>query len=332
MRALVTGGAGFIGSHLVDALIKEGHRVTVVDDLSTGRLENLAQQKGNPRLKFVRADITRLKAIVPFFRRTDVVFHLAAKADIVPSIVNPMVYYTANVTGTLCVVEACRLSGVEKIVYAASSSCYGIPCKFPTPETAPIALQYPYALTKYLGEETLLHWGQVYGISVVSLRLFNVFGERSRTSGAYGAVLGVFLAQQLSGKPFTIVGDGEQKRDFVYVTDVARAFIKAQSVRVAHKIFNVGTGKPRSINYLAKLLGGKRVHIARRPGEPECTWADITRIRKEFGWQPQVSFEDGVKRVLAAREYWRGAPVWTPKKIKAATKDWFRFLSLKEIR
>ncbi|MBN1870821.1 MAG: SDR family oxidoreductase [Candidatus Omnitrophica bacterium] len=325
-KVLVTGGAGFIGSHLVDRLLAGGYSVTVIDNFSTGRALNLSHCQKD--ITLIEADITDFGKISPLFKGIDCVFHLAALADIVPSIVNPRAYYLTNVLGTMNVLEASRLAGVRKLVYTASSSCYGIPPEgfYPTLETAPINPQYPYALTKYLGEETALHWGQVYGLPAISLRLFNVYGPRSRTSGTYGAVFGVFLAQKLKGKPLTVVGDGNQVRDFVYVTDVAEAFFSAGFSDVQSGIFNVGTGNPQSVNKLVSLLGGAKVHIPKRPGEPDMTWANIQRIKSELGWEPRVSFEEGVAKILEHIDYWREAPVWTPEKIEEATKDWFRYL------
>src|ERR1700680_3443192 len=224
---IVTGGAGFIGSHLVDALVAEGRSVLVIDDLAVGRPSNLAQHAANPRFRFVEASVSDRARMKELFEGADRVFHLAAMADIVPSVQNPRPYFDANVNGSYAVIEAVRHHGVRKLLYAASSSCYGIPDIYPTPETAAINPRYPYALTKYLGEQILLHWGQVYDIPVTSLRLFNVYGPRARTSGTYGAVFGVFLAQRLAGMPLTIVGDGTQTRDFTYVTDVVRAFLRA---------------------------------------------------------------------------------------------------------
>ena len=327
MKTLITGGAGFIGSHLVDKLLQEGFSVTVLDNFSTGRPENLEHHKNNGNLKIVKADISDFEAILPYFKGIDTVFHIAALADIVPSIVNPAGYYKANVDGTFNVVESARLQGVKKLVYAASSSCYGIPDVYPTKETADIRPQYPYALTKYLGEQLVLHWGQVYKLPVVSLRLFNVYGPRSRTSGTYGAVFGVFLAQKLNNKPFTVVGDGKQTRDFVFVTDVANAFFMAASVDCQQEIMNVGSGGTYSVNRLVELLNGKVEYIPKRPGEPDCTFADATKIRKLIGWSPKISFERGVRLIVDNIEYWRSAPVWTPEKIEVATKDWFKYLS-----
>jgi len=325
-NVLVTGGAGFIGSHLVDRLIKDGHRVTVIDNFSTGRPNNLEHCKDD--IELVQADIADFEKIRSYFQKKDIVFHLAALADIVPSIVKPRGYYATNVMGTMNVVEASRLAGVKKLIYTASSSCYGIPPEdyYPTSETAPISPLYPYALTKYLGEETALHWGQVYDLPVISLRLFNVYGPRSRTSGTYGAVFGVFLAQKLDGKPYTVVGDGNQTRDFVYVRDVADAFAVAGFSELKSGIFNVGTGEPQSVNKLVSLLEGEKIHIPKRPGEPDSTWADISAIKSQLGWEPEISFEEGVAKILKQIDYWKEAPVWTPDKIEEATKDWFKYL------
>jgi UDP-glucose 4-epimerase len=325
-RTLVTGGAGFIGSHMVERLLNEGHHVTVLDNFSTGRPQNLNHLKDNPNLVVQEVDIANLQAITPLFEGIAWVFHMAALADIVPSIRNPLAYYHSNVTGTLSVLEAARSAKVKRFLYTASSSCYGLPDVFPTPETAAIHPMYPYALTKYLGEQTALHWSQVYGLPVVSLRLFNVYGPRSRTSGTYGAVFGVFLAQKLGGKPYTVVGDGTQTRDFTFVTDIVDAFITAARSNVSGEIFNVGSGNTYSVNRLVELLGGEITYIPKRPGEPDCTFADTHKIEQLLGWHAQVSFENGVAAMLRNIEYWREAPVWTPDSISVATREWFEYL------
>ncbi len=324
---VVTGGAGFIGSHLTERLIQDGHQVMVLDNLSTGRLQNLKAIEANPRLHFLNIDVSNFEGICNCFKGIDWVFHLAALADIVPSVTEPLKYHRANVEATIAVLEASRINGIKKFIYAASSSCYGIPDVYPAAETAIIQPQYPYALTKYVAELYAFHWEKIYRLPVVSLRLFNVYGLRSRTSGAYGAVLGVFLAQKLKKAPFTIVGDGRQKRDFIFVSDVVDAFIKAASARVENEIFNVGSGNPQSIDKLAALLGAdKKVYIPKRPGEPDCTWADITKIGRMLGWRPAVSFEQGINIVLENIDYWKDAVVWTPESIEKATKEWFQYL------
>lgn len=327
MRTLVTGGAGFIGSHLVDRLLADKHQVLVLDNFTTGRLDNLKQHKGNKRLTIKKVDIgSDLSNWAHWFRKIDWVFHLAAQADIVPSIVKPLDYHHSNVDGTVNVLEASKKAGIKRFIYAASSSCYGIPDVYPTPESAPCKPQYPYALTKYLGEQYVLHWGQIYKLPVISLRLFNVYGPRSRTSGTYGAVFGTFLAQKLAGKPFTVVGDGNQTRDFTFVSDIIEAIMAAVKSNLVNEMFNVGSGNTYSVNTLVKLLKGKVTYIPKRPGEPDCTLADITKIRKYLGWTPKVSFEKGVEILLKNIDYWKVAPVWTAEKIKLATKDWFKYL------
>jgi len=322
----VTGGAGFIGSHVVDLLVDKGIHVGVVDNLVTGRLENLARHTGDRGVILYSADLNTVPVDSEWFSGVDYVFHFGGIGDIVPSIERPLDYMQANVMGTLRVLEAARRAGVRKFVYAASSSCYGSTPEVPTLETAPIAPGYPYALSKYLGECAVLHWGEVYALPVVSLRIFNAYGPRVRTSGAYGAVFGVFLAQKLKGRPFTVVGDSTQTRDFVYVTDVAQAFLLAAESSCVNEVFNLGAGQPQSVNRLVDLLGGDVVHVPKRPGEPDCTWADTRKIRARLGWSPRVSFEDGVNRMLQHIEYWSDAPVWDPWSIEAATEAWFRYL------
>ena len=324
--AIVTGGAGFIGSHMVDLLVDRGFRVHVIDSLVGGRAANLARHRANPDVALDERDVRALAPDDKLFADVRFVFHYAGIGDIVPSIERPIEYMSANVQGTVHVLEAARHAGARKVVYAASSSCYGL-ATVPTREDHPIAPQYPYALSKYLGEQAMLHWHHVYGLPVNSVRIFNAYGTRSRTSGAYGAVFGVFLRQKLAGKPFTVVGDGTQKRDFLYVTDVAGAFLAAAETDKMGEIWNLGAGNPQSVNRLVELLGGAVVHIPKRPGEPDCTWADIGKIKRELGWMPTVSFEEGVNRILADIDYWREAPLWDPDSIARATKVWFQMLS-----
>jgi UDP-glucose 4-epimerase len=326
-RAIVTGGAGFIGSHMVDLLIERGFHVTVIDNLSRGRLNNLAQHRGDPRCEVHQVDVTTLPSESDLFRGAKYVFHFAGLGDIVPSIEHPLEYMHANVDGTLAVLESARCAGVEKVVYAASSSCYGASPPLPTDEAAPINPQYPYALSKYLGEAAVLHWAQVYRLPCVSIRIFNAYGPRVRTTGVYGAVFGVFLAQKLKSKPLTVVGDGTQRRDFVYVTDVARAFLAAAESNESGEIFNLGAGNPQSINRLVELIGGEVIYVPKRPGEPDCTWADTRKIREHVGWEPRVDFDVGVAAMLRDIHRWEDAPVWDPTSIAAATKTWFEFMT-----
>ena len=324
MKVVVTGGAGFIGSHLVDVLVEGGHEVVILDNLSTGRFINIKHIRDH--IKLIECDIGVAGDWSAEFNRVDHVFHLAALADIVPSIQEPDAYFRTNVDGTYNVLRASQKAGAKRFLYVASSSSYGFPDTYPTSENAAIRPQYPYALTKYIGEELVMHWAKVYQLPALSVRFFNVYGPRSRTSGTYGAVFGVFLAQKLAGEPFTVVGDGEQTRDFTYVTDVVQALITASNSDQTGKAYNVGSGVTVSVNELVELLGGDKVYIPKRPGEPDCTHADISQIRKELGWKPQVTIEEGVMEMLKHIEYWREAPVWTPDSIAGATRDWFRYL------
>lgn len=323
-KYIITGGAGFIGSHLVEYLVKQNKKVVVIDNLSTGRLENIKEFK--KKIKFIDSDISKNGKWINEFKGKYYVFHLAALADIVPSIQNPTEYFNSNVQSTLNLLQACRKGKILKFLYSASSSCYGIPNRFPTKETQKIDPMYPYALTKKMAEDMIIHWSKIYKIPYISLRLFNVYGTRSRTSGTYGAMFGVFLAQKLSKKPFTIVGSGLQTRDFTYVSDVVNAFIIAHKSMISNEIFNVGSGQTISVKKITELLDGDRIFIKKRPGEPDCTFADISKIKKKLDWRPKIKIEKGIKILLKNINYWEDAPIWTPKKINIATKAWFKFL------
>jgi len=323
--ALVTGGAGFIGSHMVDLLVGKGYKVRVIDNLVGGREGNLTHHNSSDEVTLDTRDIRQLAEDDSLFADVEYVFHFAGIGDIVPSIERPKEYMSANVQGTVHVLEASRHAGVKKVVYAASSSCYGL-ANTPTSEDHPIGPTYPYALSKYQGEQAVFHWHGVYGLPVNSIRIFNAYGTRSRTSGAYGAVFGVFLKQKLAGTPFTVVGDGAQTRDFLYVSDVANAFWKAADTEIEAEVFNLGAGKPQSVNKLVELLGGEVVYIPKRPGEPDCTWANIEKISNMLGWKQEVSFEEGVQRILDNIDYWKDAPLWDPQSIAEATKTWFEYL------
>lgn len=325
--AIVTGGAGFIGSHAVDILVKKNYHVKIIDNLIGGRLENIEHHKNNPDVEFFNKDIRSIEPNDPIFKNAEFVIHYAGKGDIVPSIEQPIEYMDINVQGTVRVLEAARFNNLKKFVYAASSSCYGLATELPTTEHAPIDTQYPYALSKYQGEQAVLHWNKVYKLPVVSIRIFNAYGTRSKTSGAYGAVFGVFLKQKLAGKPFTLVGDGKQTRDFLFVTDVANAFVMAAESNASGEIFNLGAGNPQSVNRLVELMKPTEiVHMPKRRGEPDCTWADISKITKVLGWKQLVSFEQGVEEVLKNIDYWKNAPLWDPDTIKKATETWFKYL------
>ena len=325
--AIVTGGAGFIGSHAVDCLIEQGFDVRVLDNMIGGREQNLEQHRNSKNLAVDQRDIRSVPVDDKIFKGCEFMIHFAGIGDIVPSIDAPLEYMSTNVQGTVAMLEGARHAKMSKFVYAASSSCYGLATELPTTESAPIHPMYPYALSKYQGEQAALHWQQVYRLPVSSIRIFNAYGPRSRTSGAYGAVFGVFLKQKLANKPYTVVGDGAQRRDFVFVTDVARAFVAAAHSKISGGIYNIGAGDPQSVNRLIELLGGEAVeYLPKRPGEPDCTWADISRAKRELNWHPQVSFEQGVAAVVTQIEYWRDAPLWDRSSIEKATAGWFAAL------
>jgi UDP-glucose 4-epimerase len=300
--------------------------VVAVDNLSVGSELNLSSLKYSKNFDFTKLDVSDYQALERISSNIDWVFHLAGLADIVPSIEQPERYFQSNVVGTYNIAKLSLEKKVKKTIYAASSSCYGMPDLFPTPETAKCDPRYPYALTKYLGEQILMHWSSVYNLNVLSLRLFNVYGPRARTSGTYGAVFGVFLAQKLAGKPFTVVGDGTQTRDFTFVSDVCRAFLIAAQSQLSGEIFNVGSGNTYKVNELVSLLTGPVTHIPKRPAEPDCTFADISKISEILDWVPEVSLEAGVRVMLEHIQDWKDAPLWDVNNIEGATRSWFKYL------
>ena len=323
--AVITGGAGFIGSHMVDLLLSKKYKVNVIDNLSGGHKKNLTHHKKNSDLKFEKSDICKLKKTHKFFKNADFVFHFAGIGDIVPSIENPDNYMQTNIQGTVKVLEAARYNGIKKFVYSASASCYGLNSSR-NDEKGKIDTKYPYALSKYMGEQTALHWHKVYGLPVNSVRIFNAYGTRVRTTGAYGAVFGVFFKQKIKKQPLTIVGNGKQSRDFVYVTDVVKAFYSAAKTKKSGEIYNLGSDNPQSVNTLANLIGGKKTFIPDRPGEPKRTWANTTKIKRDLNWKPTINFKSGVEKMLVEIKNWKDAPLWTPKSIRGATRTWFKYM------
>ena len=323
MKVVVTGGAGFIGSHLVDHLLAKNYEIIVIDNFCTGSLNNISNI--SKKVSIINHDI-RNPLPSKIFNNCSIVFHLAALADIVPSIERPLEYMSTNVQGTVNVLEAARESNVARFIYTASSTCYGLTSNFPTTENEKIVPTFPYALSKYLGELVFFHWLNLYGLCGLSLRLFNVYGPRARTTGNYGAVMGVFLAQKIAHKPFTVVGDGNQVRDFTYVSDVARAFILAGESKISGEAINIGTQNPQSINRLVELLNGEKEFIPKRPGEPEKTHADIAKAKNLLKWEPQIAFENGVENVLNQIKLWEDAPLWSKEDIGKATSTWFQYL------
>ena len=297
MKCLVTGGAGFIGSNLVDQLVKLDHQVIVLDNLSTGSLSNL--NHANTKIEFFNVDISRDKeSIQKYFNNVDQVFHMAGLADMHSSILDPNKYFQTNVTGTLNVLEASKKAKAKKFIYAASASCYGVPEKFPTDENCKINPQYPYALTKFFGEQLVIYWAKIYSMHNVSLRFFNVYGPRSSLKNAYSSVFSVFLDQKRAEKSLTIVGDGNQTRDFIHVYDLTNAIIKASEKGKHGEIYNVGSGQETKINSIADLIGGKKLSIPKRPGETHRSLADISKIKEQLNWKPTITITEGIKMLL----------------------------------
>lgn len=293
MKYVVVGGAGFIGSNVIDLLIEEGHEVLVIDNLSTGNLENV-----NSKASVLIEDITNSpESLTSTFKNFDGVFHLAALARVQPSIKNPIEFNHTNVDGTLNVLVAARDAGIKRVVYSASSSAYGNAEIVPTKEDYPTDPLSPYGLQKLIGEQYCRVFHHCYGLETVSLRYFNVFGERQPLSGAYALVMSVFAQQLLDGKPLTITGDGEQRRDFTYVKDVARANLLAMTSNNVGKgdVINIGNGDNRSINQLASMMGGDVEYIDPRL-EPRETLADNSKARELLNWSPTVNLEDWVPK------------------------------------
>lgn len=283
-RVLVTGGAGFIASHVVDALIEAGHEVNVLDNLSTGKEENL-----NPKAKFFKGSVTKPSNIGLAIEGCEYVFHLAALARIQPSIEKPRASHMTNLHGTFNILEACRKINA-KLIFSSSSSIYE-GSKLPTREHDPIEPKNPYALHKWLSEQYIELYNRLYGLDYVILRYFNVFGERQIMEGAYAAVVGIFLNQRKQNQALTITGDGKQRRDFTYVKDVAKANLMAMDWN--RNVYNIGTGHNHSILDLAEQIGRELTFLPERQGEVKITLADNSRA-KECGWKPTVSIENWI--------------------------------------
>lgn len=294
MNVLVTGGAGFIGSNLVERLLKDGHKVTVIDNLSTGKRENVPEE-----VHFLESDIADLEKIQPAFQGMEVVFHVAAIPRISRSIEDPASTFRSNVIGTLNVFLAARDAGAKRVVYSASSSAYGVQSKLPLSEDMPAKPLSPYGLSKYIGEELCWEFTELYGLDTLSLRYFNVYGPRMDIEGDYATVIGKFLRLKAEGTPLTVVGDGKQTRDFTNVSDVVEANILASKVkRGGGEVVNIGAGENHSVLEIAEIIGGEYVHVPERPGEVHDTLADITKAKRILGWEPQISLREGIAQLM----------------------------------
>lgn len=289
-KVIVTGGAGFIGSHIVDGLVRLGYEVVIIDNLLTGKRERI-----HPQATFYEKDIRSFEDITPLFAGVDFVFHLAALPRVQPSIQDPRTTHDINVTGTLNVLLAARDAGVKRVIYSASSSAYGNQDTLPLTEDMTPGPVSPYGLQKLQGEMLCSLFSKVYNLGTVSLRYFNVYGPGANTEGAYALVIGKFLDQKKRGEKLTIVPDGKQSRDFTHVRDVVRAnILAAESSRVGQgEVINIGGGHNTTVLEIAELIGGPHIFIEPRL-EPKHTLADISKAKTLLGWEPRVKFEDGI--------------------------------------
>ncbi len=293
IKVIVTGGAGFIGSHLVDALIEKNYEVHVVDDLSGGKLDRV-----NPKAVFHKVDIRNFESLAPIFQGAHFVFHAAALPRVQPSIQDPLTTHDINVNGTLNVLFASHHAKVKRVIYSASSSAYGNQATMPLHEGMEANPLSPYGLQKYVGELYSKLFSQVYGLETVSLRYFNVYGPRASAEGAYALVIAKFLEQRKQGVPMTVVPDGLQSRDFTHVTDVVRAnILAAESLHVGKgEVINIGGGNNKTVLEVADLIGGPRVFVEPRL-EPKHTRADISKAKELLGWEPTITFEQGIQEL-----------------------------------
>ena len=292
-KVIVTGGAGFIGSHLTDALIREGYEVHVIDDLSTGKKENI-----HPKAVFHQASICDFKTIAPLFKGVAYVFHTAANARIQPSIIDPRSSNETNITGTLNVLVASRDAKVKKVIYSASSSAYGTQKHMPLREDMNPNPQSPYAIQKLVGEMYCKNFNSLYGLPTVSLRYFNVYGPRQLTEGAYATVIGIFFRELSAGRSMPIVQDGRiKRRDYTHVSDIVDGNMRAMKSKKVGKgeVINLGTRRNYSVVEVARLIGGPTLFIPKRLGEAKETLADNTRARRLLGWKPNVILTDGIR-------------------------------------
>lgn len=297
MKVIVTGGAGFIGSHLVDRLVNLGFEVTVIDDESATTHEGFYY---NDAADYYKLDVSDYNSIRPLFDGIEYVFHLAAESRIQPTIENPLKCLLTNAYGTAAVLQAAREAKCKKVIYSSTSSAYGLKNKPPLNETMPEDCLNPYSVTKYTGEKLCKIYTELFGLKTITFRYFNVYGPREPTKGPYAPVVGLFLRQRAAGEPLTIVGDGQQRRDFTHVDDIVEANIRAMKYRgrLHGQAFNVGTGTNHSVLELAKMISNTIKFIPERPGEARETLADMTRMETEFHWKPSKKIEDYIMEKL----------------------------------
>ena len=300
MKALVTGGAGFIGSHIVESLCKDSRikKIIILDNLSTGKKKNLKSIIKSKKIKFIKIDILKLNQIRKYFRKVAIVFHLAGNVAVLPSMLNPKKFLDNNLIGTSNVLDSMRHHKVKKIIYAASSSCYGNQGRALIKENNSINLESPYAFSKYSAEQLIIFLSKINKFNFVSLRLFNVYGPRSNNNGNYASVISIFLKQKKNNRKLTIVGKGNQSRDFIYVEDVVEAFKKASLSNIKNQVFNLGTGKAVTINQVAKLIGGKKKYISTRNGDIKYSQANILKITNKLNWKPKKNLYYNLNKMI----------------------------------
>lgn len=299
MNALVTGGAGFIGGNLVSRLLKDGHWVTVLEKPTPGKKERLQKIAGNKKLEIIWADLADKNLSLPInlLKKIDWVFHLAGCWNNIVAKDSINIFHDVHVTATVRIIEACRKLQIKKFIYTASATCYGHPKIIPIPETAPIAPVSPYAVSKYVGEYYCLRLGLIYRLPVISLRSFQVYGTGESGCG-FGPLLTNFVHQKMTGQPYTVYGNGEQRLDFIHIDDLVGAYLLAAQSKVAGEIFNVGSGTERTLNEILGLLVGKIKYLPRRKSDSNCMYADIAKIKRVLGWSPRISLEEGTERLL----------------------------------
>lgn len=297
MKIVVTGGAGFIGSHLVEELVRKKYKVIVLDNLSTGNLNNLS--KVRKKIKFIKCDLSISKNISKHIYKAKYIFHLAGLSKATESFKKSKKYFRANILSTRNILNSVNKNKLKKFIYTASASCYGNPTEIPTSEKAKIKILSPYAFTKWTSEKNILERAKIYNFQAISLRLFNVYGPRSPSSNAYSGVISIFLKQKIKNQPLTIVGDGNQTRSFIYVSDVVNIMIKCAKSKITNEIFNVGGKETVKINNIVKLIKSKKIYIPKRKGDPRYSSANIKKIKKIFKWKPKISIRAGIKMLFA---------------------------------
>ncbi len=300
MNVLITGGAGFIGSHLSENLKNDKRikKIYIIDNLTSGSKKNISGILKDKKIKFIKQDIKNINKIKNYFKNVSVVFHLAGLVDVANSINNPLKYLKNNLLGTLNILECMKLYNVKKIIFAASSSCYGNAGKNSINESQKVETESPYAYSKNSAEELIKLFSKINKTNFVSLRLFNVYGQRAKMTGNYASVISIFLRQKKNNKPLTIVGDGNQSRDFVHVLDVVEAFKKASFSKNKNKVYNIGTGKSETINKIAKIFGGKKKFIPKRAGDLRFSKAKISKVKKDLKWIPKKKLNKSIQELI----------------------------------